>query len=339
MKQVRFSAFGTPHEVAECVEVADVGGPGPDEVVVDVLAFPINPADLLTMTGQYAVRPKVPATLGAEGVGRVVEAGSEVRAVAPGDLVMIIARDNWCQRRRLPAGMVLKLPAEGDVLQLAMLKVNPATALLMLCSYVELQPGDWVIQDAANSGVGTNLIRLAKADGVRTVNVVRRQELIAPLEAIGADVVVVDSEDLAGQVERATGGAPIRLAIDAVGGEIVMRLADCLAEDGTVVNYGLLSGKPCMLGAHHTIFKGITLTGFWLQKALTRMARPDLEKLYGELAARIASGELKVEVEATYPIEEIKAALGHAERDARGGKILVTPNGPVGGPSDVTHRS
>jgi trans-2-enoyl-CoA reductase len=329
MKQVRFAAFGAPHEVAECAEVEDVGAPGPGEVVLDVLAFPINPADLLTMTGAYAVRPKLPATLGAEGVGRVVEVGPQVEVVAPGDPVMIVARDNWCQRKRLPANMVLRLPKEGDVLQLAMLKVNPATALLMLRSDVELSPGDWLIQDAANSGVGTNLIRLAKAEGVRTVNVVRREELIAPLRAIGADAVVVDGEDLPAQVEGATAGAPVKLAIDAIGGEIVMRLADCLAEGGAIVNYGLLSGKPCMLGAHHTIFKGITLTGFWLQKALTNMARPDLEKLYADLAARIASGELRVEVEKTYSIEEIKAALAHAAREHRGGKILVLPNGPI----------
>jgi mitochondrial enoyl-[acyl-carrier protein] reductase / trans-2-enoyl-CoA reductase len=330
MKQVRFAAFGTPHEVAACVEVPDVGAPGPDEVVVEVMAFPINPADLLTITGAYAVRPKLPATLGAEGVGRVVEVASQVKAVAPGDLVMIIARDNWCQRRRLPADMVMKLPKGGDILQLAMLKVNPATALLMLRNYAELQPGDWLIQDAANSGVGTNLIRLASADGIRTVNVVRRESLVDPLKAIGANVVVVDGDDLAGRVQKATGGAPVKLAIDAIGGEIVLRLADCLAEGGTVVNYGLLSGTPCMLGAHHTIFKGVTLTGFWLQRALNSMARPDLEALYADLAERVRSGALRVEIEKTYPIEEIKAALAHAEREGRGGKILVTPNGPVG---------
>jgi NADPH:quinone reductase-like Zn-dependent oxidoreductase len=275
------------------------------------------------------VRPKLPATLGAEGVGRVIEAGPGVEAVAQGDLVMIIARDNWCQRRRLPANMVLKLPAGGDVLQLAMLKVNPATALLMLKNYVLLRPGDWVIQDAANSGVGTSLIRLAKAEGLHIVAVVRRQSLVAPLEAIGADLVVVDRDDLAERVSAA-GAGPIRLAIDAVGGEAVMRLADCLAEGGTVVNYGLLSGKPCMLGAHQTIFKGITLTGFWLQKNLTSMARADLEALYADLARRVADGTLSVEVEATYPIEQIQAALEHAGREGRSGKVLVTPNGPVG---------
>jgi mitochondrial enoyl-[acyl-carrier protein] reductase / trans-2-enoyl-CoA reductase len=329
MKQVQFTAFGVPHEVAACVEVPEVGPPGPDEVVIEIEAFPINPADLLTITGAYAVRPELPATLGAEGVGRIVAVGSGVRELTVGDRVINLGRDNWCQRRKVPATQALKVPADADVLQLAMLKVNPATALMMLRNYVPLQPGDWVIQDAANSGVGTNLIRLAKADGMRTVNVVRREALIDPLSAIGADTVVVDGDDLAARVRQATGGAPIRLAIDAIGGAIVLRLADCLAEGGTVVNYGLLSGQPCQLGAHHTIFKSITLTGFWLQKALTSMPRRDLEALYADLAGRVASGALRVEVEATYPIEEIKAALAHAAREGRGGKVLVTPNGPV----------
>jgi NADPH:quinone reductase-like Zn-dependent oxidoreductase len=329
MKQVRFAAFGLPQEVASCADVAEVGAPGSGEVVVDVEAFPINPADLLTMTGGYAVRPELPATLGAEAVGRISAVGSEVQDRSVGDRVILLARENWCQQRRVPAAQVLKVPAAADVLQLAMLKVNPATALLMLKNYVLLRPGDWVIQDAANSGVGTSLIRLAKADGLHTVAVVRRPSLVAPLEAIGADLVVVDGDDLAERVSAA-GAGPIRLAIDGVGGEAVMRLADCLAEGGTVVNYGLLSGKPCMLGAHQTIFKGITLTGFWLQKNLTSMARADLEALYAGLAGRVADGTLAVEVEATYPIEQIQAALEHAGREGRSGKVLVTPNGPVG---------
>jgi mitochondrial enoyl-[acyl-carrier protein] reductase / trans-2-enoyl-CoA reductase len=329
MKQVQFTAFGAPHEVAACVDVPDVDAPGPEEVVIEVLAFPINPADLLTITGGYAVRPQLPGTLGAECVGRIAAVGSEVRHLEVGDRVINLGRDNWCQRRKVPAAQALKVPADGDLLQLAMLKVNPATALLMLRNYVELQPGDWVIQDAANSGVGTNLIRLARVDGIRTANVVRREALVAPLQAIGADAVVVDGADLAERVRQATGGGAIRLAIDAIGGDMVLRLADCLAEDGTIVNYGLLSGQPCQLGAHHTIFKGITLTGFWLQKSLTAMVRPDLEKLYAGLAARIVDGTLRVEIEATYPIEEIKAALAHAGREGRGGKVLVLPNGPL----------
>ena len=186
MKQVQFTAFGPPHEVAVCVEVADVGAPGPHEVVLAIDAFPINPADLFTISGGYAVRPALPATLGAEASAASTSVGSAVEDLAAGDRAIPLARDNWCQRRRLPAAQVLRVPDDADPLQLAMLKVNPATALMMLRRYVELAPGDWVIQDAANSGVGSNLIRLAKADGIRTVNVVRREAQIAPLRRSAA---------------------------------------------------------------------------------------------------------------------------------------------------------
>lgn len=329
MKQVRFTAFGKPETVVSSIDVPDVGPPGEGEVVVTVDAFPINPADLLTISGGYAVKPDLPATLGAEGTGRIAAVGAGVADLRAGDRVILLARDNWCQQRRLPASDVVKVPGDVDVLQLAMLKVNPATAWMMLKRYVELEPGDWLIQDAANSGVGLALISLAKAEGVRTVNVVRRPEPMARLQALGADVVVVDDEKLAEQVAEATQGQPVRLAIDAVGGSQVMRLADCLAEGGIVVNYGLLSGEPCQIRSDQTIFKGITLTGFWLQKMLTSMARPEIEHLYRDLAERVASGTLTVDVEATYPIERIADAVEHAGRSHRDGKILVLPNGDV----------
>ncbi len=333
MKAVRFSAFGPPQEVAECAEVPDLGQPGPDEVVVEVEAFPINPADLLTIEGTYAAKPPLPYTPGAEGVGRVIAKGEGVASVGIGDRVLLLCRENWTQRRRCKATEVLRLPdgdgGSGDVLQLAMLKVNPATAWLMLTNYIKLQPGDWVIQDAANSGVGTNLIKLARAEGWRTVNVVRRAELIEPLKAEGADVVVVDGPDLPERVRAETNGAPIRLGIDAVAGEITLRLVACLADDATLVNYGRLTGKSCLVSPSDLIFRGITLTGFWLAKALRTMPRERIEALYADLGRRLCEGQIGAKVEATYGIEEIKAALAHAGREARGGKILVTPNGPV----------
>lgn len=329
MKIVEFASFGTPHEVAACVEAPDPKPCAEDEVIVEVEAFPINPADLLGISGKYAVRPPLPATPGAECVGRIVAVGAGVDELAVGDRVLPLSRENWVQRSKIKAAQALKMPAEADTLQLAMLKVNPATALCMLRDYVSLEPGAWLIQDAANSGVGTSLIALAKADGVKTVNVVRREELIAPLTALGADVVVVDGEDLAGRVAEATGGADIKLAIDAVAGDICLRLAECLGQGGTIVNYGMLSDRPCQVSPYHVVFKEITLTGFWLATVLPARSREELVALYGDLAGRVVGGELRVEVEATYPIEEIQAALEHAGREGRSGKILVTPNGEV----------
>lgn len=327
MKQVQFAAFGDPSTVVACVDVPDPGSPGEGEVLVTIDAFPINPADLLTISGGYAVKPDLPATLGAEATGRIAAVGADVADLGIGDRVIILARNNWCQQRCLPASDVVRVPSAADVLQMAMLKVNPATAWMMLKNYVRLEPGDWLIQDAANSGVGQALISLAKAENIRTVNIVRRSGPESRLLAMGADVVLVDGDDLAERVGQATGRAPIRLAIDAVGGSQTMRLADCLTEDGVVVNYGLLSGEPCQIKAEQTIFKGITLTGFWLQKMLTSMARGEIEGLYGILGERVASEDLMLDIEATYPIEQIKDAVEHAGRGHRHGKVLVLPNG------------
>ncbi len=149
------------------------------------------------------------------------------------------------------------------------------------------------------------------------------------LKGIGADVVLVDGPDVAGRVKSETGGVDIKLGIDAIGGEASMRIADCLADGGTVVNYGFLSDQPCMITPHQTIVRGITLKGFWLVKYMRQMRRPDIEAMYGELVACIANGTLYVPVEATYELENIDKALAHAEREGRAGKILLTPNGAV----------
>ncbi len=329
MKLAQLNAFGVPSQVVDCVEAEDPGAPGAGEVLIEMLACPINPAELLLIEGKYASRPPLPARLGIEGAGRVSAVGETVTGLAPGDLVMSLGRANWAERLVLKAGEVVKAPAGTDVAQLSMLKVNPATARLLLSNVVSLAPGDWVIQNAANSAVGVNLIRLAKARGLKTVNVVRRESLIAPLQAIGADAVLVDGPDLARRAAAAAGGAAIKLAIDAVAGAATERLADCLADGGTVVNYGLLSGEPCRLRADQTVFKGITLTGFWLAKEMRAMTPAALAALYGDLLPRLADGRLHVDVEATYRLDDVKAALAHAGREGRGGKVLITPNGPL----------
>jgi trans-2-enoyl-CoA reductase len=330
MKITQFAAFGKPDEVIRCIDVDDVGAPAPDEAVIDVLAFPINPADLLTIEGRYAVRPPLPARLGAECVGRVIATGRDVQDPVEGDLVIPLDRENWVQRKKTKATQLVKVPANVDPLQLAMLKVNPPTAHLMMTKYVDLKRGEWLIQSAANSGVGHCLIQLAKAAGIRSVNVVRREGLADELRALGADVVVVDGPDLGERVRAATDGAAIRLAIDAVGGTQVVRLGDCLADEGTIVNYGLLSGENSQLSGHQTVFKRLLLTGFWLMPTLQRMAPAEIRELYGMLAGRIADGSLRVPVEATFPIDEIAKAVAQANAYRRAGTVLVTPNGPLG---------
>jgi len=329
MKIVQFSRFGPPEQVAECIEVDDPPAPADDEVMLDVLAFPINPADTLTIEGGYAIRPALPARVGAECIARVAAIGTAVADLKTGDLVIPLDRENWVQRKLAKADRVMKVPAGVDPLQLAMLKVNPPTAYLMMTKYVALAPGDWILQDAANSGVGHCLIQLAKAEGFRTVNIVRREGLADELTALGADVVLVDGPDLAERITAATKAAPIKLAIDAVGGGQIVRFGDALADEAMVLNYGLLSGENPQLSAHQCVFKRIMLTGFWLLPWLQKMPRADIATLYGGLAKRVAEGALQVPIQATFAIEDIKQALALANGYGRAGKVLVTPNGPL----------
>jgi trans-2-enoyl-CoA reductase len=329
MKRVEITAYGVPEEVARCVEVPDVGAPAAGEVVFDVLAFPINPADIWFCKGSYRLCPPLPATPGAECVGRVVAVGAGVRHVAPGDLVINLQRENWAQKRRVKGEDAIGLPADIDLRQAAMVRINPPTALLMLTDIVALKPGEWVVQNVANSAVGRLLIRHARALGLRTLNVVRREALFEELAALGADACVVDGPDLAGRARAATGGAAIRLGIDAVAGAATARIATCLADGGTVCNYGSMSGDEPTIGRADLIYRGVNLTGFILGRFLAKRSLEEVRALYADIAAKVRDGTLGAPVERVYPIEGIRAALAHAQRPGRDGKILVAPNGMV----------
>ena len=329
MKQVLIEQYGVPWEVARCAEMADVGAPAADEVVFDVLAFPINPADMGFCRGTYRLRPPLPATPGAECVGLVSAVGANVKHVKLGDLVINLQRENWTQRRKVNGDDAIPLPAGIDLRQAAMVRINPPTAQLMLSDFVDLQGGDWVIQNVANSAVGRLLIVLAHQRGLRTVNVVRRPELAGELKQLGADLVVVDGADLAERVARETGGAPIMLGIEAIGGAATGRLVECVASDGTVVHYGSMSGADPLVGRSNFTYRGVRLTGFMLGRFLARRSAEEIRAIYGDLGRQVKAGKLAAPVDTVYPIDKIKDALAHADRGGRNGKILVSPNGAI----------
>jgi len=327
MKSAELSAIGPAEKTVRCIEVPDPGAPDAGEVLVDVVACSINPADILMIEGNYASRPTPPCAIGIEGAGTVAVVGQGVTHLKVGDKVMSLARTNWTQRIRDKAATFVRLPKEIDLAQAAMLKVNVATAHLMLTQYVDLKRGDWVIQNAANSGVGVDLIRLAHAQGVRTINVVRRVQLVDTLKKFGADVVVVDGPDLAQRVAQQTGSAAIKLGIDAIAGEATGRLAACVAESGTVVNYGLMSGEPCRIDAAQFVFRDIRLVGFWLAKIMRGTKFDEIQAMYEKLATRLLDGTIHVPIEASYPLEKISEAMAHAKRESRSGKVQLRPNG------------
>jgi mitochondrial enoyl-[acyl-carrier protein] reductase / trans-2-enoyl-CoA reductase len=322
LKAALYETHGNPAEVLRIVELP-WPEPGPNEVVVEMTAAPINPADLNAIEGKYPIRPTLPATPGMEGAGVVVEIGSAVRNLAIGTLVLLPhGLGTWREAGAVAAEKLVAVPEGIEPIQAAMLKVNPITAWRMLHDFVSLQPGDWVIQNAANSAAGRAAIQIAGVCGYRTVNVVRRAELIKELRAEGGDVVLVDGENLRDEVAAATERAPIRLALNAVGGENALRVAKTLASDGTMVTYGAMSLQPLCIPNGMFIFKNLRFTGFWVNKWYDGATPQQRAETFGRLFEMAQRGLLHAKVEKTYPLAKAKAALEHASQNKRSGKIL-----------------
>ena len=257
--------------------------------------------------------------MGGEGVGRVLAVGAGVANVNVGDRVLApLSNFTWQERMIIPASGLFALPSGADPQQLSMLAINPPTAALLLSEYVNLKPGEWVVQNSANSSMGRWVIAFAKARGLKTVNIVRRPELVPELQAIGADVVVVDSPDTSKEIKAAIGQAELRLALDAVSGPATGVLVSALSPHGTLVSFAGMSGAPMSISPLEVIFKPLTIRGFWLghPESAAKAAPPIAQAARGI----IASGQVHIPVAATYALSAIKEAVAHA---LRGGKVLL----------------
>ena len=257
----RLHQFGKPAD-SLTVEEIERPAPGPEEVVLEMLAAPINPADLNVIEGTYGDLPELPATIGNEGVGRIAAVGSGVTELRAGQLVLPMTFGTWCKQMIAPARNVIPLPDGLDVFQAAMLTVNPATAWRLLHDFVKLEPGDWIVQNAANSGVGRGVIQLARALGWKTLSVVRRPELVDELKTAGGTVVVTEDCDLRKELKSLCGGEKPRLALNAVGGPSALNIANALAPGGTMVTFGAMSKLPLKIPNGLLIFKGLKFEGF-----------------------------------------------------------------------------
>ena len=317
-----YRQYGNPPEVLEVIS-EELKPPGPGEVLVSRITAPVNPADLNTVEGKYPIKPPLPATPGVEGAGIVTETGAGV-TLEPGTVVLLPhGYGTWRDAGVLPAHQLTPVPKEVPFYEAAMLKINPATAWRMLHDFVAPEPGAWVIQNAANSGVGRAAIAIAHELGLRTVNLVRRPELIAELSAAGADVVILDDETAVDQIKERTGRAPIRLALNAVGGDSATRVATVVANGGTVVTYGAMSRQPLKIPNGLLIFKDIRFRGFWVTNWF-KCAPPEArDAMFARLFDLAARGLIKTPVEKVYSVAEVREAVAHANRGERGGKILL----------------
>src|SRR5437016_335114 len=319
---VVYETHGNPAEVLN-VETQPWPTPAPDEAIVQIRAAPINPADLNQIGGKYPVRFPLPATPGFEGAGVVVDLGESVKDLTVGDLVILPHNlGTWRDAVAVKASELVTVPPEIDPIHAATLKINPMTAWRLLHDYVDLKSGDWLIQNAANSAAGRAVIQIANDLGYKTVNVVRRAELVDELRSEGSDVVLNDGENLREEVKNATSGAPIRLGLNAVGGESALRLANCLAPGSTVVTFGAMSLQPLKIPNGLLIFKDLRFCGIWINKWYDNATPAQRMEAFQHLFEMAQRGLLQTKVEKAYPLSEAKTAVAHAARGQRSGKII-----------------
>ena len=324
MRQLQLVAHGEPSDV---IELNTVSEPvlGEEEVLVSMEAAPLNPSDFLFVRGIYGVRPTFPSAVGAEGVGRVSKIGSKVDVALRGKRVLILPtyeQGTWADQLVAPVRNLVPVSDEGDPLQLSMIGINPATAYLLLNRYVALVPGDWIGQTAANSAMGQYIIKLAKLAGVKTLNVVRREEAAEQVRQWGGDRVVLQGDNLLKNIEEALDGKELSLVLDAVGGPHVGELAKSLKIGGSVVVYALQSGQFPAMPPKEFIYGGLSLHGFWLINWIRNAPRTEIMETYQKLSDLVADGSLSAAVEQIYPLEQFKDAFKQSLKSNRNGKVL-----------------
>lgn len=332
MRALQQVAIGEPADVVKLVTLPDPR-PGPGEIVVRMEAAGVHIADLKNFTGGRVTGAKsLPRIPGYEGIGRVTAMGDGVNQFKVGQRVFPWwGAGTFAELVCTPAANVMPAP-EGDAVQLSLMLVNGMTAVILLEDFAHLQPGDWLVQNGANSNCGRYIITLAKQRGIKTCNIVRRESVVSELKALGADAVIIDSDDadvLSERVNAATGHASVKLGLDLVAGAASGRLARCLASGGVVVNYGAMSGEPSQIPFHDMFGKEITFTGMSTGRGMAKRNMAELRRIYAMLADMIAAGQLRAAIAGTYTLDQALDAFHHAGQTGaeRDGKVVLLPNG------------
>ncbi|HCN16390.1 MULTISPECIES: zinc-binding dehydrogenase [Psychrobacter] len=325
MRSATYNTFGKPTEVLSLGD-SPVPEPKADEVRVKTILASIHNHDLLTIRGQYGFKPELPAIGGSEAVGIVDAIGDDVKNVKVGQRVAAASvQATWAEYFVAAEDMVFAVSDDLEDEIAAQLIAMPLSALMVI-EFLELKSGQWVIHNAANGAVGTSLAMLAAARGINTINVVRSADAVAELEALGIKNNINSSdEDWKDQVRKIIGDDKISGAIDSVGGESSNNLLSLLGHGGTLASFGIMSGQPMALDPTNIIFKQVTIKGFWGSKISQEMSVENKQRLIDELIERATNGNLKLPVEATFDLADIKKAVDGKLQSNKNGKVLLKP--------------
>jgi mitochondrial enoyl-[acyl-carrier protein] reductase / trans-2-enoyl-CoA reductase len=324
--KLQITAIGEPADVLELVEF-QAPAPGPGQVLVEVQAATINASDFLYISGQYFISPQPPSDVGAEGVGRVLAVGPGENDSLIGARVLLLPtyrHGTWATHLIAATTDIVVVPNDIDTLQLAMVGINPMTALLMLRNYGNpWMPDRWIGQTAGNSAVGEYLIKLARRFGWKTMSVVRREAAAEQVRSWGGDRVVIDDDDLESNLAQSLSGTELDIVVDSVGGRAARQLVHHLRFGGTLVSYAVLSGQTASPGVLDLTGRHVNWTGFWLINWLRRTDTTQVHSAYRDLVELVADGTLSARVDRTMRLEDWKDAVGRTQGDTgREGKVV-----------------
>lgn len=324
IQRLKFETHGNPREVLS-VEQTQLPPLKDHQVLLQILASPINPADLNYIQGTYGIKPQLPACPGMEASARVLQ--SRCKSIITGDIVIPLTKINaWSSHCIADASDLVRLPAQINPLQAAMLKVNPATAHLLLNDFEHLDPTDTVVLNAANSGVGQCIIQLAAQQNIRTYCFVRNPETAPRLLALGATRVFQDNAEGYQLAKSTLTNRPAKLAFNCVGGESALRLSKLLGPNATHITYGAMAKKPLTIPNGPLIFKNITFKGLWVSRWIEQSSRQHLTEVYTRLAQNVLNGSLTQLVDQTFTLGNYPQAIDRLSSPQRNGKVLFKPH-------------
>lgn len=327
MRAIRFHRHGGP-DVLQLDELPDPTAAA-GEVVVRLTGRGINRAEILTIEGRYPRLPALPAIIGREGAGVVHGLGAGVDNFAVGQRVVLrlgtsIGSGTWCELVRVAAGDLLPTPARLDDAQAAAALVAYLTSWCSLCEVLRLESGDSVVITAASSPTGLAALDICRHLGITAIATTRRPDRADALRAAGARAVaVIGSDDVVALVRAVTDGGA-SAAFDAVSGAVGSACYKALAEGGTLLQYGALSGEALDVNPGTLIFKQKRVVGFWITRVLEQWPRTRIDAIYRALWTRFESGALSPRVHSCFPLEQVAAALQAMNRMEHLGKVVLT---------------
>ena len=323
MKAVQIERFGGP----EVLEVAEISSPEPqgDEILLEVEAAGVNRADLLTRAGLYHRAGHPPLVPGFEGSGVVREVGDSAERFAPGDRVFAFGGRPgfYAERVAVSQRCAVGVPDDLDFISAAALPTAPLSAWYCLKHLARLGAGEKVLVYAAASSVGDAAVQIAKLTGAEVVAVAGSEEKVAWALQNGADHGVNYAEcDVLSEIDSIFEEGGVDVVLDAVGGIRFAEALKAVGHGGRVVALANVALEPSPVDTRDFYPKNVTIHGFQLTNLVERLGY-DLRDDLKELARLAARGELKVHVDASFPLAEAAEAHRHMEGRRNRGKVIL----------------